>query len=111
MTTAVELRLKGDDGVSNPDRRESYRCADPVTLRDQLNENWRQLRLMGRALADRDAIIGKQHQSIRARDVTIAELQKRLKLSNRFWPLLYAMAGGAVAETAKLLIEWILRSL
>lgn len=91
----------------NPDRSKQYTDASPVKLRDQLNENWRQLRLFKTALQDRDEVINTLHQSIRQRDEAIDGLHKRIALMNRIRPLVYAAIGGAVAKLAELLIGYL----
>ena len=100
------MRLPGDDGVSDPDRKVFFTDTHPVTLRDQLNENWRQTRLIGRAITDRDQMIADMRDSIqKLRDVNTA-LQKRLKLASRIWPLIYAAVGGVGAQLAKLAVDY-----
>jgi len=93
----------------NPDRSQQYIDATPEKLRDQLNENWRQLRLFRAALSDRDQVIGELHNSISQRDELIASQNKKLILMNRLRPLLYACIGGAVSELGKFGIMQILR--
>lgn len=87
--------LPGDDGRSNADRKSSYTDASPSKLRDQLNENWRQLRLFARAVGDRDRVIGELHKSIEARDQTIKLQNGLLALSKVKVKLLYGLVGGA----------------
>jgi hypothetical protein len=79
--------------------------ADPQKLLDQLNENWRQLRLFKTAMADRDQVISELHNSIHQRDEAIKGLNKTIKLSNRIRPLVYAALGAAIPELIKLAIQ------
>jgi hypothetical protein len=85
----------------NPDRKHQYRDASPVVLRDQLNENWRQLRILSTAVTDRDKIIGDLHSSVKERDETIELLNGRLRYSKVKVALLYALVGGAAAKGAE----------
>lgn len=73
-------------------------------LIDQLNENWRQLRLLRTAVADRDTIIGTLHESIRTRDQAVKALKTRVKISNKVWPLVYAAIGAICAKGLELLV-------
>lgn len=100
--------MKGVDTEDNPDRSKQYTDATPEKLRDQLNENWRQLRLFKSALSDRDRVIAELHGSISTRDEHIDSLNARLKLMNRVRPLLYAGLGGAVAKLGDFLITKLL---
>jgi hypothetical protein len=86
---------------ANPDRKNQYRDASPVVLRDQLNENWRQLRILSTAVADRDRTIGALHKSVEERDTTIGLLNGRLRYSKIRVALLYALVGGAAAKGAE----------
>ena len=88
----------------NPDRSTQYRDTDPEKLRDQLNENWRQLRLLRTAVADRDTIIGTLHESVRLRDQAVKALKTRVKITSKLWPLVYAAVGGACAKGLELLV-------
>jgi hypothetical protein len=100
---------------SNPDRKNQYRDATPAVLRDQLNENWRQLRIFKIAIDDRDRTIGGLHKSVEERDKTIKLLNGRLRYSKVRVALLYALVGGAAAEGAKegvvALLHWLGRML
>ena len=106
---AARSLLPGDDGTSNPDRSRDpkFRRENATTsaLMDQLNEAWRQMRLLGRAVTDRDRIIDQLHQSIHEREATISALHKRLRLSNRARPFIYAAAGGACAKIAEIAVS------
>lgn len=88
----------------NPDRSRQYTDSDPAKLRDQLNENWRQLRLFKQALADRDRVVAELHESINRRDKLIGSLNQRLALMNWFRPWLYALLGGIVNELGRFLV-------
>ncbi len=79
---------------TNPDRSEQYKDATPQKLLEQLNENWRQLRLFKTAIDDRDRNLDRLHHSISERDETIEGLQKALRLRNRLWPIVYSVLGG-----------------
>src|SRR5579863_10364886 len=87
--------------LNNPDRSQQYRDASPQVLRDQLNENWKQLRILGTAVADRDRVIGTLHKSVEERDTTIGLLNGRLRYSKIRVALLYALVGGAAAKGAE----------
>jgi hypothetical protein len=91
----------------NPDRSVQYKDTDPAKLRDQLNENWRQLRLLRTAVSDRDEVIGTLHGSIHRRDEVIAAQAKSIKLFNRARPLMYAAIGAVSAEVAKWAGSWL----
>ena len=91
-----------DPRDDKPDRSTQYRETDPVKLRDQLNENWRQLRMLRAALADRDEVIATLHNSIAKRDDVIQAQAKSIKLRNRAWAVIYAGIGGAAASLATL---------
>ena len=91
------------------DRSTQYMDTDPEKLRDQLNENWRQLRLFKAALQDRDEVINELHGSIRKRDQLISNQEKRIKLMNRLRPLIYAGIGSVVAKVADVLINLIVK--
>jgi hypothetical protein len=88
----MDLDPKPVPESTNPDRKNQYRDSSPAVLRDQLNENWRQLRILSAAVGDRDRIIASQHLSISERDTTIKLLNSRL---------LYALVGGAAAKGAE----------
>jgi len=95
----------------NPDRSHQYTDANPEKLRDQLNENWRQLRLFKAALSDRDQVIGELHESIIRRDKLIGSLNQKLALTNRLRPLAYAAIGGMAAELVKWAMERLLKGI
>jgi predicted RNase H-like nuclease (RuvC/YqgF family) len=111
------------DADDNPDRSNQYKVAEDsaqVTvvntktggrqkLIDQVNENWRQLRLFKTALSDRDRVIAELHQSIFKRDTMIGRLNQKLALMNRVRPLVYGCIGAAVAKLAELGVERISR--
>jgi hypothetical protein len=111
------------DAEENPDRSHQYKVADDsaqVTvvntrtgsrqkLIDQVNENWRQLRLFKAALSDRDRVIAELHESIFRRDKLIGSLNQKLALMNRIRPLVYACIGAAAAKLAELGVERISR--
>lgn len=100
---------------TNPDRHTQYTDASPEKLRDQLNENWRQLRIFGVAIADRDRTIDSLHKSVAERDTTIQLLNGRLRLSKVRVALLYALVGGAAAKGSEALVmallHWVPRIL
>ena len=89
----------------NPDRSSQHTDTDPRILRDQLNENWRQLRLFKRALEDRDETISTLHEAITKEKEINAALVVKLKMANRLRPWIYGIIGGAVAKLADLGIE------
>lgn len=105
------------DGQDNPDRSAQYRLdgIDIVNVNsgarysvvDQLNENFRQLRLMRTALSDRDQVISELHDSIHKRDETIGKLNQKLKQMNRLRPVAYAALGAVVAKFAELGFGWL----
>jgi hypothetical protein len=100
---------------TNPDRHTQYTDASPEKLRDQLNENWRQLRIFGVAIADRDRAIDGLHKSVAERDTTIKLLNGRLRLAKVRVALLYALVGGIAAKGAEVsvmaLLYWLPRIL
>jgi|SRR5579862_397319 len=93
--------LPGDDG-GNPDRSSQYTDISVEKVREQLNENWKQLRLFARAVADRDRVIDELHGSIARRDEAIAERDKTIKtiklMSKVKVAVLYSLVGGAAAK-------------
>lgn len=101
--------------TEGPDRSGQYQDASPKVLRDQLNENWKQLRILKAAVSDRDRQIDSLHTSVRERDTTIGLLNGRLRYSKVRVALLYALVGGAAAEGAKegvlALLHWLARLL
>jgi cell division protein FtsL len=97
----MDLDPKPVPESTNPDRKNQYRDSSPAVLRDQLNENWRQLRILSAAVGDRDRIIASQHLSISERDTTIKLLNSRLSYSKIRVALLYALVGGAAAKGAE----------
>ena len=86
------------------DRSAQYQDASPSKLLDQLNENWRQLRLFGLAVADRDRAIDSLHKSIAERDKAISRLNSRLRFAKVRVALLYALVGGIAAKGAEELV-------
>lgn len=86
---------------NDPDRSRQYRDASPEKLRDQLNENWRQLRVFAAAVADRDRVIDSMHKSVAKRDETIKLQNQRLRLNKIKVALLYSLVGGAAAKGAE----------
>jgi gamma-glutamyl phosphate reductase len=99
--------LQDDVGkLSNdPDRSRQYRDASPEKLRDQLNENWKQLRVFAAAVADRDRVIDSMHKSLAERDKTIKLQNERSVAQERVnkikVALLYSLVGGAAAKGAE----------
>lgn len=99
----------------NPDRKGQYKLdgSEIINLKtgsrysvvDQLDENFRQIRLFRNALRDRDEVINELHSSIRRRDEVIAGQNSKLKLTNRLRPWIYGILGGAVAKLGDLFIE------
>jgi hypothetical protein len=67
-----------------------------------LNECWRQLRLFKVAVADRDRNLDRNLQAINEQRELIRNLRQALRLTNRLWPLVYALAGGCAAKLAEL---------
>jgi hypothetical protein len=86
----------------NPDRSKYYKNANPDIVLDQLNECWRQLRLFKVAVADRDRNLARNLQAINEQRELIHNLRQALRLTNRLWPLVYALAGGCAAKLAEL---------
>jgi hypothetical protein len=105
--TPVPGRQARDD---NPDRSKYYQDAAPGKLLDQLNECWRQLRLFKEAVADRDRNLDRNLQAIEEQRKLIKSLRQALKLTNRLWPLIYALSGAILGKLAELGMEWIFRS-
>jgi hypothetical protein len=107
-----------DPKDDNPDRSQQYklkknspaavvvntRTGEEQLLVDQVNENWRQLRLFKAALSDRDEVISKLHESIRERDKLNKSLNTRLSLMNKVKPWLYGLFGGAAGKLGELLV-------
>jgi hypothetical protein len=107
------------DAEENPDRSHHYKVTDDSAqvivvntktgerqkLIDQLNENWRQLRLFKAALSDRDKVIAELHESIARRDKMIAAQNHKLALMNRLRPVAYACIGAAIGKISELGIE------
>jgi hypothetical protein len=83
------------------DRSQQYTDATPERLRDQLNENWRQLRLMKTTVADRDIVIANQQASIAARDLTIKLQNDRNHYTKLKIALRYSVIGGVAAKLAE----------
>jgi predicted RNase H-like nuclease (RuvC/YqgF family) len=96
------------DPHENPDRSNQYTDASPTKLRDQLNENWKQLRIFARAVADRDRTINALQTSLEERDKVIKRLKGRLSFARVRIALLYALVGGIAAEGAKVLVRILL---
>jgi hypothetical protein len=98
----------------NPDRSLQYRDTSPDALLNQLNENWKKLRLVERAVGDRDRVINELHGSIAERDKAITRLNTRLRFAKVKLILLYSLIGGIAAKgaeelvilIAKLLLAW-----
>jgi hypothetical protein len=88
----------------NPDRSKQYTDTNPATLLSQLNENWKRVRIVESAVADRDRIIDRLHGSVAERDTTIRLLNSRLRLSKVRVALLYALVGGAAAKGIEALV-------
>ena len=91
-----------DPRDEKPDRSAQYKQTNPAVLVDQLNENWRQLRLLRAAVSDRDEVIATLHGSIAERDKMIAAQETKMKLLNRVRPFVYATIGGAVTKMGEL---------
>jgi hypothetical protein len=98
-----------DPRDDKPDRSAFHKDTSPSVLLYQLNENWRQLRLVRRAVADRDDIIGQLHEAIRARDRMITAQTAALKLRNWLRPLGYALVGGVTGEIVKFALGRVFR--
>jgi predicted RNase H-like nuclease (RuvC/YqgF family) len=100
--------------AGNPDRSLQYRDTSPTALLDQLNENWKKLRLVERAVGDRDRVIQQLQRSIAERDKAIKGLNTRLRFAKVKLILLYSLIGGVAAKgaeelvvlIAKLLLAW-----
>jgi hypothetical protein len=98
----------------NPDRSLQYRDTSPDALLNQLNENWKKLRLVERAVGDRDRVIQQLQSSIAERDKAIKGLNTRLRFAKVKLILLYSLIGGVAAKgaeelvvlIAKLLLAW-----
>src|SRR5580765_3392662 len=104
----------------DPDRSFQYKLAEDSAsvkvvnkstgkkeqLVDQLNENFKQVRLLRAALSDRDEVIATLHGSIAQRDKVIEQQAKSIKLRNRVRTLVYAVLGGASAKLIELLFVW-----
>jgi len=100
--------VEGVDLHENPDRSSQYTDATPAKLRDQLNENWKQLRIFGRTVADRDRVIDQLHTSLEERDIVIDRLKNRLRFAGVRIAVLYALVGGIAGEGAKVIFKAIL---
>lgn len=87
----------------NPDRSSQYKDATPAKLLDQLNENWKQLRIFAAAIGDRDRTIDQLYGSLAQRDKAIDALNGRLRYAKVRLVLLYSLIGGVAAEGAKVL--------
>jgi hypothetical protein len=81
-----------------------YKDQSPPALLKQLNENWTELRLVKRAIADRDRVIDELHSSIAQRDKAIKQLSSRLRFAKVRIVLLYSLIGGVAAKGAEELI-------
>lgn len=104
----------------NPDRSEHYKLEDPEDLTvintrtggrqkllDQVNENFRQMRLLKAALDDRNQVIAELHGSIKTRDELIASLETKIRLFNRVRPFVYAAIGSAITASTGILINFL----
>jgi hypothetical protein len=95
--------------LDNPDRSLQYHDASPGKLLFQLNENWKQLRLFKLAVADRDKMINRLHQSISEQEKATHDLENRLKYSRVKIALLYSIIGGASAKGVELFVLAVVR--
>lgn len=105
-----------DSPEENPDRSGQYKQRSDGMVEnvhfgtlqhpiDQLNEAFRQIRLMRTALRDRDEVIAELHGAIKKRDHLITELTTSIKLSNRARPFLFAFFGGAATALGTWVLE------
>jgi hypothetical protein len=83
------------------DRRKQYTDPTPEKLLQQLNENWRQLRIFQSAVGDRDRVISEQHEQIRTRDQLIKRQNTMLKYAKIRLALLYSLVGGVAFKGAE----------
>lgn len=110
------------DNKENPDRSRHYKLkgdgslvvvntmtGNEQSLVEQVNENFRQMRLLKTALDDRDEVIGELHGSIKRRDEVIAAQEKKAKLFNRVRPFVYAFFGGALTALGDVVIHQLFR--
>lgn len=111
--------MKYDD--NNPDRSSQYQLAHPSDaltvvnvktgtrqqLLDQVNENFRQMRLLRTAVHDRDTVVATLHGEIHKRDEMIDTQNTHIKLLNRLRPLLYAGIGGGIAKLVEMGVVWL----
>lgn len=88
----------------NPDRSSQYRDASPSKLLDQLNENWKQLRIFAAAIGDRDRTIDQLYSSLAERDKAIEALNGRLRYAKVRLVLLYSLIGGIAAKGAEVAV-------
>ena len=104
-----------DPREKTADRSSQYTDTSPAQLLHQLNENWKKLRLLELAVADRDRVIdqlhgsiAELHDSVGERDETIKLLHARLRYARVRVILLYSLVGGIAGEGVHVLVKNIL---
>jgi hypothetical protein len=92
------------------DRSSQYTDATPAKLLTQLNENWKQLRLLSAAVADRDKTIDGLYKSLDERDRAIELLNERLRYAKVRLALLYSVIGGIASKVLEVVVLILLKA-